>query len=95
MESLFQKPNQSVRDFALEVEDVLAEFITVSSVGIAGAQRAALAANREAQALEVFVDGLYDKLRDWAKARDFDTLKDAVDFAISEEHNVKPKTRMG
>lgn len=35
LESLFQKPNQSVRDFALEVEDVLAEFITVSSVGIA------------------------------------------------------------
>lgn len=94
LESLFQKPNQSVRDFALEVEDLLAEFITASSVGLEAAQRNALAADREAQALEIFVDGLHDKLRDWAKARDFDTLKDAVDFAISEEPNVKPKMKM-
>lgn len=91
LESLVQKHDQSVRDFTLEVEDLLAEFITASSVGMAGAQLAALAADREAQALEVFVDGLYDKLRDWAKARDFDTLKEAVDFAISEEHNTKRK----
>lgn len=64
---LFLKPRQSIRDFALAVEDLLTGFITVSSVGMAGAQRTALAA----QALEVFVD----KLRDWVKARYFETLK--------------------
>lgn len=48
LESLIQKLGQSVRDFALEVEDVLAEFITVSSVGMSGAQRTALASDRKA-----------------------------------------------
>lgn len=90
LEALYQKPKQSVRDFALEVEDVLAEFLA-SDPDLNAAQRAALAVDREAQALEVFVDGLDDKLRDWAKARDFATLQAAVDFAVSEEHNIRPR----
>lgn len=90
LEALYQKPSQSVRDFALEVEDLLAEFL-VSDPDATDEQRAALAVDREAQALEVFVDGLQDKLRDWAKARDFATLQAAVDFAMSEEHNVRTK----
>lgn len=78
----------------MEVEDVLAEFITVSTVGLDASQRVAIVSDRESQALEVFVDGLQEKLRDWAKARVFATLKTAVDFAISEEHNVKPKVKV-
>lgn len=37
--ALFQKPGQKVRDFALEVEDTLAEFISASAVGVNGTQR--------------------------------------------------------
>lgn len=95
MEALYQAPGQSVRDFALQLKDTLGAFLSVGE-GEAESnpeQRAVLATNREAQALEVFVDGLHDKLRDWAKARNFNTLKEAVDFAVSEEHNIKPKVK--
>lgn len=64
LETLYQKPNQSVRDFALEVEDVLADFITASTVGLDASQPEAIVSDRESQVLEVFVDGLHEKLRD-------------------------------
>lgn len=93
LESLYQGPDESVRQFALKVEDTLAEYISSDGAGVGAGQREALTRDREAQALEVFVDGLHGKLRDWAKARDFDSLKDAVDYALSEEMNIKPKAR--
>lgn len=91
LEKLCQGPQQSVRAFATNVEDTLAEFIAVISPDVTHDRRLGLIEDREAQALEVFVDGLYGKLRDWAKARDFDTLREAVDFALCEEHNIKPR----
>lgn len=93
LEKLSQGQDQSVRSFATSVEDTLAEFIAVISPDVGQDRRFALIEDREAQALEVFVDGLYGKLRDWAKARDFETLREAVEFALNEEHNVKPRNQ--
>lgn len=87
LESLYQGPDDSVRNFALKVEDTLAEYVSSDAGGMRADQREALVRDREAQALE------YGKLRDWAKARDFETLKEAVDYALSEELNIKPKAR--
>lgn len=93
LEKLCQGSDQSVRSFATNVEDTLAEFIAVISPDVARDRRFALIEDRESQALEVFVDGLYGKLRDWAKARDFGTLREAVEFALNEEHNIKPRNQ--
>lgn len=94
LESLFQGPEESVRDYALKVEDTLAEYISSDAAEGTVEQRRVLIVDRQAQALDVFVDGLHGKLRDWAKARDFTSLKDAVDYALSEEQNIKPKAKL-
>lgn len=94
LESLFQGPEESVRQYALKVEDTLAEYISSDAAEGTAEQRRVLTVDRQAQALDVFVDGLHGKLRDWAKARDFASLKDAVDYALSEEQNIKPKAKL-
>lgn len=56
MESLYQKPKQGVREFALQVEDCLTEYVASGDAALTVLQRAALTADIETQALVVFVD---------------------------------------
>lgn len=77
LESLYQKQTQTVREFALEVEDILSEFLTDSVVGLGQAQRRALTIDREAKAQEVYSWTVFKS--NYAKIKDLETLKEAVD----------------
>jgi len=88
LSNMRQRSDEDIRSFAGRIEQSYHELVSALTVGLVGEAAAAVAASTKTGALASFTNGVQPAIRALLRARNVDTLEQAITIAIEEEKDL-------